>query len=127
MYNKNIKPKRFVNYTNLTLFMSALAHDYKRYGLNGLKERYDNNKFRGMYKRYYKGYIEYLYNMENNIKIECTEYPEKLIVGIYIYDMYFKYKHKNILNESLAEAVPELLKQGFLITKVQEAVHGSSN
>lgn len=118
-----IKPKRFVNYDNLTLFMSALAHDYKRYGLEELKKRYANNKFRGMYKRYYTAYIEYLYNKENKITIECNEYPNKLIVGIYIYDMYFKFKNKNILNESINDAIPEFLKQGFLLTSVQEAVH----
>ena len=116
-----VKPKRFVNYKKLTLFMSHLAHEFKRMGTEEFIKKYKNFKCHGVYKKYLDGYIEYHTNKSKGITIECTEHPKTVVVDPVVHVLYFKNKDYNIINELLPNAVPELLKRGILLTEVQEA------
>lgn len=112
-------PEKEVDYENYSLFMSQLAHDYKRLGTEGFIEKYDTRKYRGINKRYLKGYRDYILGN----KTENSRKSNKLVLDPYTYLMYFKYGNKEVLNEELLKAIPEFLNQGLLITTVQEAVH----
>lgn len=117
------KPKRFVNYTNYTLFMSFLAHEKKRLGVEEFITTFKTRKYSGLKQKYLDSYIEYLENQLSNTQISYVNTHKKLIVDPYTYTEYFEFKNKDIINESLKEAIPEFLKRGLLITEVQEAVH----
>ena len=112
-------PEKDVDYKAYSLFMSQLAHDYKRLGTEGFMEKYDTSKYRGINKRYLKGYLDYILGnkTKNNRK------SNKLVLDPYTYLMYFKYGNKETLDEELLKAIPQFLNQGLLITNVQEAVH----
>lgn len=112
-------PEKEVDYENYSLFMSQLAYDHKRLGTEGFMEKYDTSKYRGIYKRYLKGYLNYI----SGKKTENNRKSNKLILDPYTYLMYFKYGNKDVLDEELLKAIPEFLNQGLLITNVQEAVH----
>lgn len=118
-----IKPRRFVNYNKYTLFMSFLAHEFKRLGIEKFIEEFSNKKYRGIYKKYLDSYIEYINNKRLGITEECEVYPRILVVEPYVYKTYFKFKDREILNKALKKAVPEFLKRGILITEIQEAVN----
>ena len=113
-------PEKEVDYDNYSLFMSQLAHDHKRLGTEGFIEKYDTSKYRGINKRYLKGYRDYILGN----KTENSRKSNKLVLDPYTYLMYFKYGNKDVLDEELIKAIPEFLNQGLLITNVQEAVHG---
>lgn len=127
-----VKVKRFVNYQDLTLFASYLAHEYKKLGYDRFVEKYKKVKYRGIKRKYLKAYLSYLENQHNHIKVEDKEdiitssLNKKLIVEPSAYQFYFKYRNKDIVNKQLSNAILEFLKEGFLFTKVQEAVYASS-
>lgn len=112
-------PEKEVDYEAYSLFMSQLAHDHKRLGTEGFIAKYDTSKYRGINKRYLKGYRDYILGN----KTENSRKSNKLVLDPYTYLMYFKYGNKDVLNEELIKAIPEFLNQGLLITNVQEAVH----
>ena len=122
-----IKPRRFVNYDKYTMFMSFIAHEVKRYGIEKFIEKYKNsNKYTGIYRKYICGYIEYIENKKNGINISKNSHINKrLIVEPYVYTQYFKFKNKDIIEDALKMAIPEFLNRGLLITEVQEAVNAS--
>lgn len=116
---KGIKIKRFVNYKNLCLFLSQIAHDYERLGYEKFMAK--EYKCHGMYKRYLLGYKEYLTNKENKNKADIqNKYTGKFILDPYLYDEYFKFKNRGIIEN--ANIIPELYNHGFIFTSVQEAV-----
>lgn len=118
-----IKIRRFVNYDRWTLFMSHLAHEYKRLGYSGFINKYSGARYHGIYKRYLEGYMEWLTNREFGIEVECKKHPIKLVAEPYIHMCYYGFKDKNILKESMKQAIPEFLSRGLLLTEVQEAVN----
>lgn len=112
-------PEKGINYDEYALFMSQLAHDLKRLGTEGFIEKYDTSKYRGLKKRYLKGYINYILDK----KEPNTRKSNKLVLDPYTYLMYFKYDNKDVLADELSKAIPQFLNQGLLITSIQEAVH----
>lgn len=66
-------PEKEVDYENYSLFMSQLAHDHKRLGTEGFIAKYDTSKYRGINKRYLKGYRDYILGnkTENSRKSNC--------------------------------------------------------
>lgn len=120
-----IRPKRFVNYKKYTLFMSHMAHELKRLGADRFIEKYKPSMYKGLYRRYLTAYIEYIHNQKAESTAECLIYPKVLIVEPYVYNMYFKCHDKSVLKEAMQEAIPEFLKQGLLITSIQEPVDTS--
>lgn len=115
------RPVRNVDYQEYTLFMSNLAHDYKRLGTDEFLEVYDVSKYRGINKRYLKGYIDHILGITGR----NTRKSRDLVLDPYTYQMYFEYGDKSVLEEELKKAVPAFLNQGLLVTNVQEAVDGT--
>lgn len=122
----NFKIRRFVSYKNLCWFMSMLAHEYKRLEYEGFISKYRRMKYHGMHKRYLNAYIEYLTNKSNGVelRIEDINIPKHVIAEPCIYYAYFEGKDKSVISKSIPLLIPEMLKYGFLMTQVQEAVHG---
>ena len=116
------KPRFFVNYTKYTLFMSFLAHEYKRLGYLRFINKYKNKKYRGLRGRYLLSYINYLENSKNGLSINVDKVPKKVVLDPYTYTLYFKFKDKSVLKSSIDNAIPEFLVNGLVITEVQEAV-----
>ena len=120
--HRNYRPVKDVNYEDYTLFMSTVAHDYKKLGVDGLIEKYDITKLRGINKRYLAGFLDYI----NGIESKNTRRTNDLVLDPYTYLMYFKYGDKAALDEELKRAIPAFLNRGLLITNIQEAVNGAS-
>lgn len=116
------KPKFFVNYTKYTLFMSFLAHEYKRLGYLRFIEKYKTKKYKRLNGKYLMSYISYLENSKSGNVITINKVPKKIVLDPYTYTMYFKFKDKTVLKDSLSKAIPEFLVNGLVITEVQEAV-----
>lgn len=114
------KPVRSVDYSAYTIFMSELAHDLKRLGKDTFIKEYSDIRVKGINGRYLKGLLDYL---QDNPGIQRKS--TSLVLDPFTYQMYFKYKDKSVLKESLSHAIPQFLKQGLLITDVQEAVNGA--
>ena len=112
------RPVKDVDYDSYTLFMSGVAHDFKRLGLERFLATYDTSKYRGIHKRYLKGFIDYV----AGINRPNTRKGNDLVLDPYTYLMYFKYGDQSALQHSLERAIPAFLNQGLLITDVQEAV-----
>ena len=117
------RPVKEVDYQDYTLFISSLAHDYKRLGHRGFLEKYDISKYRGLNKRYLRGFIDYITGIENRSARKTND----LVLDPYTHLMYFKYGDKSVLEQELKKAIPAFLNQGLLVTSIQEAVHGASN
>ena len=64
--HKDYRPVKNVDYEAYTLFMSTVAHDYKRLGIENFLLMYDVSKHRGIKKRYLKGFIEYIAGIERH-------------------------------------------------------------
>ena len=116
--HSSYRPVKKVDYEDYTLFMSSLAHDYKRLGRREFLEKYDISKHRGLNKRYLRGFIDYISGIENRSGRKTND----LVLDPYTYLMYFKYGEKSVLETELKKAIPSFLKQGLLVTSVQEAV-----
>ena len=116
--HKDYRPVKNVDYEAYTLFMSTVAHDYKRLGIENFLLMYDVSKHRGIKKRYLKGIIEYIAGIERTNTRKGTD----LVLDPYTYLMHFKYGDQTALQCSLEKAIPAFLNQGLLITDVQEAV-----
>lgn len=119
----NYIPEKNIDYDEYSMFMSTLAHDHKRLGIDKFLEKYDTTKFRGLKKRYLKGYIDYI---TGNNKPN-TRKSNNIVLDPYTYLMYTKYGNKSVMEEELKKAIPQFLNQGLLITNVQEAVKAASN
>lgn len=122
----NVKPKRFVNYNRYTLFISFLAHELKRLGIDNFIKTFKNKKYYGINKKYLDGYIEYLENKKHGHSIVCNKQYNRLVVDPYVYTAYYKYGDKSVVNRALDNAIPEFLNKGLLITETQEAVNASN-
>ena len=116
--HETYRPVKDVDYDSYTLFMSSVAHDYKRLGLEEFLINYDTSKFRGIQKRYLKGFIDY----QTGIKRSNTRKGNDLVLDPYTFLMYFKYGDQSVLRQSLSKAISSFLNYGLLITEVQEAV-----
>ena len=119
--HRNYRPVKNVDYGTYTLFMSKIAHEYKILDMNAFMEKYKVSKHRGLEKRYLAGFYDYINGIERN-GIRRTN---DLVLDPYSYSMYFKYGHKEVLEEELKNAIPAFLNYGLLITNVQEAVSGT--
>lgn len=113
-------PERGVDYEAYTLFMSAVAHDYKRMDYEDFIRKYDTTKYRGIQKRYLKGFIDYT----ADVRRPLARKSNLLVLDPYTWLMYSKYEDKQVLQAELKRAIPAFLNYGLLITSVQEAVHG---
>lgn len=113
------KPVKNINNDEYALFMSSVAHDYKRMKKNEFLKKYQPSRFRGVQKKYVKGFTDWV---KGSYEIKIRK-GNDLILDPYTYYMYFEAGDKNILQEELKSAIPEFLNQGLLITNVQEAVH----
>lgn len=122
-----IRPKFFVNYDRYCLFVSFLAHEYKRLGTDAFIKKFRNQKYRGINQRYLEAYLDYLENKKNNITITCINTRKVLVTDFYVYEFYYKFKDRNVVNEALQDAIPEFLNKGLLITEIQEAVPHAPN
>ena len=121
--HSSYRPIRDVDYEDYTLFMSSVAHDYKKLDMNLFIEKYDVSKYRGIKKRYLAAYFDYIYGIET----VNTRKTNDLVLDPYTYLMYFKYGDKGALEEELKKAIPAFLNKGLLITSVQEAVDGAQS
>lgn len=121
--HRTYRPVKDVDYTEYTLFMSAVAHDHKSMDMDRFIEKYDTSKYRGLQKRYLAGFFDYISGIEQG-KARSTN---DLVLDPYTYLMYFKYGEKEVLQQELKKAIPAFLCRGLLITNVQEAVSGSYN
>lgn len=119
--HRTYRPVRNVDYEQYTLFMSTVAHDYKKLAREQFTEKYRTSKYRGINKRYLLGFYDYV----NGIERGNTRRTSNLVLDPYTYLMYFKYGHKEILEEEIKRAIPAFLNQGLLITNIQEAVNGT--
>lgn len=115
----NYKPVKKIDMDEYTLFMSAVAHDYKRMTRDSFLKKYKPSKFRGVQKKYLKGFTDW---MKGSYEIRIHK-GNDLILDPYTYHMYFDAGEKRVLDEELKSAIPEFLNQGLLITDIQEAVH----
>ena len=116
--HETYRPQKNVDYESYTLFMSSVAHDYKRMGLEQFLVHYDTSKHRGIQKRYLKGFIDYM----TGINRPNTRKGNDLVLDPYTFLMYFKYGDQSVLQQSLSRAISSFLNYGLLITEVQEAV-----
>ena len=114
-------PEGDVDYNDYTLFMSAVAHDYKRLSFNEFIEKYDISKLRGVNKRYLKGFIDHV----TGVSRVGYRKSNKLVLDPYTWLMYTAYGEKDVIREELQKAIPAFLNYGLLITNIQEAVHGT--
>ena len=121
--HRTYRPVRNVDYKEYTLFMSAVAHDYKTLDRERFTEKYRISKYRGINKRYLTGFYDYV----NGIERSNSRRTNDLVLDPYTYLMYFKYGQKEILEEEIKRAIPAFLNQGLLITSIQEAVNGTYN
>jgi len=119
--HNSYRPIKNVDYEDYTLFMSSVAHDYKRLDFETFIEKYDVSKYRGINKRYLAGFLDYI----NGIESQSFRKTNDLVLDPYTYQMYYKYGNKEVLQEELKRAIPAFLKRGLLITSVQEAVNGA--
>ena len=122
-FHHSYRPVKSVDYQDYTLFMSSVAHDYKRLGFEKFIQKYDVTKYRGINKRYLKGYLDFI----NGIDRGNSRRTNDLVLDPYTYLMYYKYGDKSVLERELSKAIPAFLNQGLLVTSVQEAVHGTFN
>lgn len=120
--HRSYRPVKNVDYEQYTLFMSSVAHDHKSMDPDSFLEKYDVSKYRGLNKRYLAGFLDYI----NHIHRPNTRRTNDLVLDPYTYAMYYKYGHKEVLDEELKRAIPAFLNRGLLITNVQEAVSGTS-
>lgn len=116
------KPIRSVDYKTYTLYMSELAHTLKKLGKDAFINKYSNVRIKGIKGRYLNGLLDYLQGNSGKQRNSTS-----LILDPYTYQMYFKYKDTSVLKESLKRAIPQFLKQGLLVTDIQEAVNGTFN
>lgn len=112
----------FVNYDKYGLFISHMAHEYKRLGFNGLKEKYKNNQFKGVYKRYYNAYILYLENKSNKIEFRCSNIPKVVTLDPIYYEIIKLTKDFTLIQEAIDKSKTEFLYFGLTMEDVQEAV-----
>ena len=119
--HRTYRPVRNIDYEAYTLFMAKVAHDYKEFERDSFIEKYRLSKYRGLEKRYLTGFFDYI----NGIDRHNMRRTNDLVLDPYTYLMYFKYGHKEVLEEELRNAIPAFLNRGLLITKVQEAVNGT--
>lgn len=115
------KPVKNVDYEDYTHYMSYLAHELKRLGKKNFIKEYSSAKKTGINGRYLKGLLNYL----SGNKDEKYRNSTYLVLDPFTYQMYYLYKDKDILKESIKEAIPEFLQQGILVTNIQEAVNGA--
>ena len=121
--HRSYRPVKNVDYEDYTLFMSTVAHDYKKMNPDEFAEKYTVSKYRGINKRYIGGFLDYIYGIERH----NTRRTNDLVLDPYTYLMYFKYGKKDVLKEELKKAIPAFLNRGLLITSVQEAVNGTAH
>ena len=121
--HSNYRPVKNVDYQEYTLFISSVAHDFKRLGTDGFLAEYDPSKYRGVNKRYLIGFMDYISGIER-INYRKTN---DLVLDPYSYQMYFKYGDKSVIEKELKKAIPAFLNQGLLVTTLQEAVHATSD
>lgn len=115
------KPIKNIDNNEYARFMSSVAHDYKRMNRDDFFEKYKPSNYRGLQKKYVKGYIDWLNgSYERNIRK-----GNDIVLDPYTYYMYFEVGEKNVLLQELELAIPEFLNQGLLITNVQGAVCGA--
>ena len=119
--HRTYRPVKNVDYEQYTLFMSSVAHDYKSLETDEFILKYDVTKYRGLNKRYLAGFMDYI----NGIDRQNTRRTNDLVLDPYTYLMYYKYGHKEALDQELKRAIPAFLNRGLLVTNVQEAVNGS--
>ena len=112
------RPVKTVDYSEYTLFMSHVAHEFKRLGKIRFLSEVDTKKYRGIKKRYLRGFVDYL---SGDVQTDFRR-SDDLVLDPYTYQMYFEYGQKDVLEEELKKAIPAFLNQGLLITNVQEAV-----
>lgn len=115
------RPVKNVDYEQYTLFMSTVSHDHKTMETESFIKKYNISKYRGLNKRYLAGFLDYI----NGINRRNMRRTNDLVLDPYTYLMYYKYGHKEVLEEELKHAIPAFLNRGLLITNVQEAVDGS--
>lgn len=115
---------RFINYNKYAWWMSVLAHEYNRSGIEGLERKYREHRHHGIYKKYFRGYIKYLKEIESNGEASIANhgYSGKLVLGIVGYDNYIIYGDKQAFLDNLKNAKSAFLSEGLLISEVQEAV-----
>lgn len=121
--HRSYRPVKNVDYKEYTLFMSGVAHDFKRMSADDFIEKYDTSKYRGINKRYLSGFLDYVFKIDRKNARKTND----LILDPYTYLMYYKYGHKEILEEELKRSIPEFLCRGLLVTDVQVAVNGEHN
>ena len=119
--HRSYRPVKDVDYEDYTLFMSAVAHDYKTLELESFIEKYDVSKYRGINKRYIAGFLDYISDIDRGSMRKTND----LVLDPYTYLMYFKYGNKDVLEQEVKKAIPAFLNRGLLITNVQEAVGGT--
>ena len=112
------RPVKNIDYEEYTLFMSTVAHDYKRMNSKDFLEKYKPSVYRGLKKKYIKGFLDWL---KGSYEVNIRKGNE-LVLDPYTYYMYFDVGEKSVLQEELKSAIPEFLNQGLLITDIQEAV-----
>lgn len=116
----NYKAVKNVDYQKYTLFMSSMAHELKRLGKNDFIMEHSPTLYRGLEKRYVRALISYLKG-----ELGSQRNSSYLVLDPFTYQLYFKYNDKSSLNESLKNAIPQFLRQGILLTDIQEAVGGT--
>ncbi len=119
--HRSYRPVKNVDYEAYTLFMSAVAHDYKSLEDDVFIDKYDVSKYRGINKRYIAGFLDYI----NGIDRGNMRKTNDLVLDPYTYLMYFKYGKKEVLTQEVQKAIPAFLNRGLLITNIQEAVRGT--
>lgn len=117
---EDYKPVRKVNYDEYSMYMSHLAHEIKRLGKDRFIKEYSNVKETGIRARYLAGLLDYL--TKSKRKGHNSVY---IVLDPFTYQMYYTYKDNKILENSINNAIPEFLRQGLLITDIQEAVGGA--
>ena len=120
---EDYKPVKNVDYKDYTLFMSHLGHEVKRLGKDAFVVEYSKVKESGVRARYLRGLLDFI-SKDTTTKAYASS---NLVLDPLTYQMYFTYGRKDILDSRIKEAIPEFLRQGLLITNIQEAVGGTFN
>ncbi len=119
--HRSYHPIKNIDYSSYTLFMSTVAHDYKKMELDDFVKKYNTAKFRGLNKRYLAGFYDYI----NGIDRSNMRKTNDLVLDPYTYVMYFKYNNKEVLDEELKRAIPAFLNRGLLITDIKKTLDGA--
>lgn len=115
---EDYSPVKNVDYKDYTMYMSHIAHDIKRLGPEQFFVEYSNVRETGIKARYLNAILDYITKVENSKAYKSAN----LVLDPLTYSMYYSFGEKDIIKRRLENAIPEFLRQGLLITDIQEAV-----